>query len=134
MQVTITDDCQMYIRLKEFNSHKFESSLAEVKCKLLYDSFNNFVGIKIMSQLGETDKNIELPELGSIEFPIHNADVMQNKNEIVIRFNKDSIIYKEVEDECILDLCPSGILGIEPMPYMNIGGKLIIEPFLRGNV
>ncbi|GGG82081.1 hypothetical protein GCM10010918_44280 [Paenibacillus radicis (ex Gao et al. 2016)] len=49
MQITIAGDCQMYIYLKNKSMHH-QGSLADVKCKLLWDSEDNFIGINIMSQ------------------------------------------------------------------------------------
>lgn len=134
MQITIVDDCQMYIYMKNKFKHQHTGSLPDIRCKLLYDSDDNFIGIKIVSQRSDTGQDIILPEIGAIEFPIHNAEVKQDENGILIMFGKKSVIYKEVEDECILDLCAAGITGIEPMPFTHIGGKEIIKPFIIRDV
>ncbi|WP_160164007.1 hypothetical protein [Paenibacillus vortex] len=49
-------------------------------------------------------------------------------------FNEKAQIHKEIEAECILDLCATGISGIEPMPYTNVGGKEIIKLFIIRDV
>ncbi|MBT2764293.1 MULTISPECIES: hypothetical protein [Paenibacillus] len=134
MQITIEENCQMYIYLKDKSKHQHKSSLSDVKCKLLYDSNDNFIGINIMDQRSDTGASIVLPEVGAIEFPVHNALVKQDEDGIVILFDQNSKVYKEVEDECILDLCAAGITGIEPMPFTHIGGKNIIKPFIIRDV
>lgn len=134
MQITISDDCQMYIYLKDKSKHKHTGSLSDVKCNLLYDSNDNFIGINILSKRSDTGASIVLPEIGSIEFPMHNALVKQYEDGILIMFGQESVVYKEVEDECILDLCAAGISGVEPMPFTHIGGKEIIKPFIIRDV
>ena len=134
MQITIVGDCQMYIYIKDKNIHKHKGSLSGVKCKLLYDSEDNFIGINIMNQQSYTGTIIVLPEVGAIEFPMHNAMVTQDEKGIQIKFHKEAIVHKEVEDECMLDLCAVGITGIEPMPYTHIGGKEVIKPFIIRDV
>ncbi|GGG82076.1 hypothetical protein [Paenibacillus radicis (ex Gao et al. 2016)] len=71
-----------------------------------------------------------LPEVGANEFPLHNATVTQDEDDIAIIFDQDTVVHKEVEDECVLDLCAAGITGIEPMPFTHIGGKEVIKPFI----
>lgn len=132
MKVSIHNDSQLYIRMKDGNVHNFKKSLAEIKCKLLYDVNDNFLGMKILSQRSATGENVELPEIGPVEFPLFSSEIKQDIDGIYILFDKDVTIHKELVDECILDLCADGIIGIEPMPYMHIGGRSIIEPFIMG--
>ena len=134
MQITIVDDCQMYIYLKDKNVHKHIGSLSDVKCKLLYDLQDNFIGIIIQNERSDTGEEIVLPKVGQIDFTLYKATVTQDEDEIVIIFDQNSIIYKEVEDECILDLCAAGISGVEPMPFTHIGGKEVIKPFIIQDV
>ncbi|WP_149847140.1 hypothetical protein [Paenibacillus sp. 37] len=130
MQISIYDNSQLYISLKDKKIHKHEGSLADIKCKLLYDSNDNFIGIKILCTLSDTGENIVLPEVGPIEFPMQKAIVTQNEDGINLVFGKDVVVHKEVENECIIDLCHAGITGIEPMPYTHIGGREVIKPFI----
>ncbi|MGG4141744.1 hypothetical protein ABEW34_01325 [Paenibacillus algorifonticola] len=130
MQITIADDCQMYIYFKDKSKHQHEGSLPDVKCNLLYDSLGNLIGMRILSRRSDNGQDILLPEVGEVEFPLHNAKVTQSDSEILILFDAESQIHKEVSIECILDLSAAGITGIEPMPYTNIGGKEIIKPFI----
>ncbi|MFB5269110.1 hypothetical protein ACE41H_20305 [Paenibacillus enshidis] len=130
MKISVHDDFQMYIYLKNKDVHKHKKSLPDIKCKLLYDSQDNFVGISIMSQQSDTGEVIELPEVGAVEFPMYKAKISQDGNGIIIMFDQETVVHKEVEDECIIDLSDAGITGIEPMPFTHIGGKEIIKPFI----
>lgn len=130
MQITIADDCQMYIYFKNKEIHKHTGSLSDVKCKLLYDLNDNFIGINIQRKRSDTGQEIELPTIGVIEFPTHNATVKQDDDGILILFDEKAQIHQEAEDECILDLCAAGISGVEPMPFTYIGGKEVIKPFI----
>lgn len=134
MQITIADNCQMYIYFKNKDVHKHKKSLSDIKCKLLYDSQDNFVGISIMNQRSDTGDVIGLPEVGAVEFPMYKAKISQDGNGIIIMFDQGAVVHKEVEDECILDLCTAGISGIEPIPFTYIGGKEIIKPFIIRDV
>ncbi|RAR38905.1 hypothetical protein [Paenibacillus sp. MDMC362] len=129
MQITIAGDCQMYIYFKDKSKHQHQGSLSDVRCKMLYDSSNNLVGINILSTRSDTGESIVFPEIGSIEFPMYNATITQDDDGIIIMFDQDAAVQKEVEDECILDLCAAGISGVEPMPFTHVGGKEIIKPF-----
>lgn len=81
LQITIVDDCQMYIYIKNKSEHQHTGSLADVKCKILYDSQENLIGMEIVSKRSDTGQEIILPEIGAIEFPMHNAEIKQEKME-----------------------------------------------------
>ncbi|GIP25402.1 hypothetical protein J23TS9_05320 [Paenibacillus sp. J23TS9] len=134
MQITIAGDCQMYIYLKDKDVHKHKCSISDVRCKMLYDSQDNFIGVNIMSKRSDTGTSIVLPEVGAIEFPMYNAKVTENESEILILFDEKARIHRKVTDECIIDLCDAGISGIEPMPFTHIGGKEVIKPFIIRDV
>ncbi|WP_336772659.1 hypothetical protein [Paenibacillus sp. MMO-58] len=134
MKITISGDCHMYIYLKDKDKHEYTGSLSDIKCCLLYDLNENFIGIRILSKRSDTGECLELPKMGEIEFPLHSAVVSQDDEGILIMFNQEAVIHKEVEDECILDLSIDGIAGVEPMPYTNIGGKEVIKRFVIKDV
>ncbi|SFL12814.1 hypothetical protein SAMN03159341_103376 [Paenibacillus sp. 1_12] len=140
MQITIEDNSLMYIYLKSKDNHeKLGKCVSDVKCFLLYDIQENIVGFKLINTRDNTDislngipliETIKLPTVGYIDTPQHNASITESENEILIMFDEKAVIYQVREDECNIDLCKEGILGIEPTPFTYIGGKEIIKPFI----
>ncbi|WP_312149894.1 hypothetical protein [Paenibacillus odorifer] len=133
MQITISEDTTMYIYLKDRSKHKYvkNKSRSDVICYLLYDAADNMLGIRIINKYDDEPLNdIQLPKLGKVEFPMHNAQITETEQEILIVFNQDTPIVKETAHTCVLDVCKSGIIGVEPMPYVYIGGKEMMKPFI----
>lgn len=133
MQITISEDSMMYIYLKDSSKHKRErkKSRSDVACFLLYDDFENMLGIRIINKHDDEPLiDIQLPKVGEVEFLMHNAQITKTEQEILIVFDKDTPIAKETVHTCIVDVCRSGIIGIELMPYVYIGGKEIMKPFI----
>lgn len=133
MQITISEDSMMYIYLKDSSKHKYEKkkSRSDVICYLLYDVADNLLGIRIINK--HEDKpliGVQLPKVGQVEFPMHNAQITETEKEILIVFDQDTPIEKETVNTCVIDVCRSGIIGIEPMPYVYIGGKEVMKPFI----
>lgn len=133
MQITISEDSMMYIYLKDNKKHKHErtKTRSDVACFLLYDGAENLLGIRIINKHeDEPLVDIHLPKVGAVEFPMHNAQITETEQEILIVFDKDTRISKETAQSCIIDVCRSGIIGIEPLPYVYVGGKEIMKPFI----
>jgi len=133
MQITISEDSMMYIYLKDSNKHKHEKAKMRsgVSCYLLYDVVDNLLGIRIINKYEDEPLiDIQLPKVGEVEFPMHNGQITETKQEILIVFDKDTSIAKENVHTCVIDVCRSGIVGIEPMPYVYIGGKQFMKPFI----
>lgn len=123
----------MYIYLKDSSTHKYvkSKSRSNVACFLLYDDFENMLGIRIINKYDDESLiDIQLPKVGEVEFPMHNAQITKTEQEILIVFDKDTPISKETAHSCVIDVCRSGIIGIEPTPYVYIGGKAIMKPFI----
>lgn len=133
MQITISEDSMMYIYLKDNEKHKHErtKTRSEVACFLLYDAAENLLGIRIINKHeDEPLVDIQLPEVGEVEFPMHKAKITETEQEILIVFDKNTPIAKETAHTCAIDVCRSGIIGIEPIPYIYVGGKEIMKPFI----
>lgn len=123
----------VYIYLKDSNKHNYEKnkSRSDVSCYLLYDAMDNFLGIRIINkQYDEPLIDIQLPKVGEVEFPMYNAHITETEQEVLIIFDKDTPIAKETVHTCNIDVCKSGIIGIEPMPFVSIGGKEIMKPLI----
>lgn len=133
MQITISEDCMMYIYLKDSNKHKYEKnkSRSDVSCYLLYDAADNLLGIRIINKYEDEPLiNIQLPKVGEVEFPMCNAQITEIGQEILIVFEKDTAIAKESVHTCNIDVCKSGIIGVEPLPFLYIGRKELMKPFI----
>jgi hypothetical protein len=133
MHITISEDSMMYIYLKDNEKHKHERTKArsDVACFLLYDAADNMLGIRIINKHDDEPLiDIQLPKVGGVEFPMHNAQITETEQEILIVFDKNTPITKETAHTCVIDVCRSGIIGIEPMPCVYIGGKEIMKPFI----
>lgn len=133
MQITISENTMMYIYLKESEKHKHErtKTRSDVSCFLLYDAADNMMGIRIINNYDDEPLiHMQLPKVGQVEFPMHNAQITETEQEILIVFDKSTPISKETAHTCVLDVCRSGIIGIEPIPYVDIGGKEIMKPFI----
>ncbi|MBH5318980.1 hypothetical protein I6N90_14335 [Paenibacillus sp. GSMTC-2017] len=131
MQITIEDNSLVYIYLKDAGKERLKSdSLNFIKCHLLYDGKNNFIGMRIFNEIEDSDESIILPLVGEIEFPLHNAKLEVNESEIQILFAGEVMAEKEVVCECTIDVCEEGMVGIEPMLREKIGGKEVIKPFI----
>lgn len=134
MQITISEDCMMYIYLKDSEEHKHERTkmCSDICCFLLYDAAENLLGIRIINKRDDNESliDIQLPEVGKVEFPIYNAMITETEQEILIIFDQNTSIAKEIAHTCNIDVCKSGIIGIEPLPYVNVGGKEMMKPFI----
>ncbi|MFD5020868.1 hypothetical protein ACFWMP_18345 [Paenibacillus sp. NPDC058367] len=134
MQITISEDCMMYIYLKDSEEHKHErtKTRSDICCFLLYDAADNLLGIRIINKRDGDESliDIHLPKVGEVEFPMYNAIITESEQEILILFDQDTPIAKEAAHTCVIDVCKSGIIGIEPLPYVNVGGKEMMKPFI----
>lgn len=140
MQITIEDNAFMYIYLKSRDQHKkIGKCICGVRCFLLYDDEETLIGLRMSSTRNHEDislngipitETIKLPNVGYVDTPLYNAAITEAENETLIMFDNLAVIHHVREYECNITLCKEGILGIEPIPFVYIGGTEIIKPFI----
>lgn len=113
MHITIEDDFLIYIYLKDQSKYtRNGGGGSAVSCFLLYDQNGNWIGVRITNK--DTEGNtITLPDIGDIDYPIHNGEVVMLNDEIIIKFDKDLVVEYFKKQDCNLDIHPEGIYGIE---------------------
>lgn len=131
MQITIQGGTLTYIYLKEQN--KYVDNIIgnpEYQCDVYFENDRNWIGIKIKN-IDTDGKKLDLPQVGDIDYPINSSRIIEEADSITILFDDKSIISEQIEEECILDIHPSGIYGIELILYStSIKGKEIVKPFI----
>lgn len=89
------------------------------------------MGIRIINKYEDEPLiDIQLPKVGEVEFPMHNAQITEIGQEILIVFEKDTPIAKETVHTCNIDVCKSGIISVEPLSFVYIGRKELMKPFI----
>lgn len=102
---------------------------------LLYDHVGNWIGVRITNR--DTDGNIiNLPNIGAIDYPMHNGEVVNLNDEIILKFDKDIGVDNFKEQDCNLDIHPEGIYGVEMILWAgnNINLKEKVRPFIKRDI
>lgn len=132
MRITIQDNSLIYIYLKEMGKYVDNiSGNPEYRSQILFDEFRNWIGIKILN-IDIEGQIQELPRVGDIDYPMHTSIITEQPDSITILFDNQSTVSEIVEEDCILDLHPTGIYGIEVILYeTQIEGIEKVRPFIH---
>lgn len=115
----------------EFNrgENQRHGMLHDIKSQLLYDQFNNWVGIKIDNHdlLG---RNIKLPKINCNK-NVKNASITQTDTYIEILFDYQIEINNRKDIASNIDYGENSLMGIEIILREKVGELDIVRPYVK---
>lgn len=109
MKITIGNERQVYIKL---SSLPVKDTLAYVKCQLLFNASNTWIGVRLMPEDIE-GLPVELPSLPlELEPPHHNAQISVDRH-VDILFDAAATVSRSLDQDCNLDVSDDLLVGIE---------------------
>ena len=130
MQITIEDNRTLiYVYVRKFNG-KIVSTFPWVKCKILYDLSDNWIGLEIINEFID-NKKFNLPPVKSTVINLSFEKIMEDKNKIILLFDSNKKIDHFLEDSCNIDFNDEGFFGVELILNQPIGGIEVIEQLLE---
>lgn len=130
MQILI-NDWTAYFRLKTVRPEEIPiSTISDVECGLLYDADENLIGLRVYKKEFNSAYRIELPRLGEQEEKVTGLEFIETTDDITLMFDSKGIVKIEEIQDCLIDYCDRGILGIELLKVAPMDGMEVIKPFL----
>lgn len=121
MHITVEDkETLVYVYVRKFNG-KIVSTYSSVKCKILYDEFDNWIGLEILNEFCY-GKEFNLPPIKNVVINFECEKIIEDSNKLLLLFDCSKTVDHYIKDSCNVDFNDEGFFGVELILDKSIGG------------